>query len=262
MDWAGTAIDFGCFAPLHVFIRVFSEQGVDITIKQARAPMGLMKKDHIRAILEMQEVSDQFTAAHGRLWNECDIDTMYASFETHLFATLKDFTTPIPGVIETMKTLRDQGIKIASTTGYTDAMMEIVTAGAAAQGYTVDNLVTPSRVPAGRPAPYMIFQNMMDLGISCVDEVVKVGDTLSDIEEALNAGVIAIGIITGSNELGLTLEEYETMDENSLNELKEEVAQRMFDAGADYVLDSIRDLPACIESINNLYTNPYLEEES
>ena len=90
---------------------------------------------------------------------------MYASFEKHLFASLKDFTTPIPGVLETMAMLRKQGIKIGSTTGYTAKMMEIVRPGAEAKGYRVDNLVTPNEVPAGRPAPYMIYKNMIDLAI-------------------------------------------------------------------------------------------------
>lgn len=30
MDWAGTAVDFGCFAPLNAFLKVFSEEkGID-----------------------------------------------------------------------------------------------------------------------------------------------------------------------------------------------------------------------------------------
>ena len=51
MDWAGTAVDFGCFAPLNAFLRVFQEQGVTITYRQAREPMGLLKIEHIKAIL-------------------------------------------------------------------------------------------------------------------------------------------------------------------------------------------------------------------
>ena len=60
MDWAGTAVDFGCFAPLNVFLSVFREKGLDITYRQAREPMGLLKVDHIRAILEMDPVREQF----------------------------------------------------------------------------------------------------------------------------------------------------------------------------------------------------------
>ena len=159
MDWAGTAVDYGCFAPLNAFLKVFSEEkGIDITYRQAREPMGLLKIDHIRAILRMPAVSGQFRALYKRDWTQADVDQMYASFEKHLFASLRDFTTPIPGVVETMAKLRERGIKIGSTTGYTGGMMEIVRPGAEAKGYRVDNLVTPDDVPAGRPSPYMIYK--------------------------------------------------------------------------------------------------------
>ena len=81
MDWAGTAVDFGCFAPLNAFLRVFQEQGVTITYRQAREPMGLLKIEHIKAILKMPEVSERFRTAHGREWNQNDVAIMYQSFE-------------------------------------------------------------------------------------------------------------------------------------------------------------------------------------
>ena len=233
MDWAGTAVDYGCFAPLNAFLKVFSEEkGIDITYRQAREPMGLLKIDHNKAILSMP-------------------DEMYASFEKHLFASLKDFTTPIPGVLETMAMLREQGIKIGSTTGYTAKMMEIVRPGAEAKGYRVDNLVTPNEVPAGRPAPYMIYKNMIDLAIPSVDQVVKVGDTIADIKEGVNAKVWSVGIVTGSNEMGVSEEEYNSRPAEEWESLKKEVRERMLAAGAHFVLDTIAELPACIEKINN-----------
>ena len=190
MDWAGTAIDFGCFAPLNAFLKVFSEEkGIDITYKQAREPMGLLKIDHIKAILTMPEVAEKFRVRYGRDWNMDDVNEMYQSFEKHLFASLRDFTTPIPGVIETMQQLREQGIKIGSTTGYTQAMMDVVRPEAAAKGYVVDNLVTPNDVPAGRPAPYMIYKNMIDLAIPSVDCVVKVGDTITHVADPCDKAI-------------------------------------------------------------------------
>lgn len=74
-------------------------------------------------------------------------------------------------------------------------MMEIVRPGAEAKGYRVDNLVTPNEV-GGRPAPYMIYKNMIDLAIPSVDQVVKVGDTIADIKEGVNAKVWSVGIVT------------------------------------------------------------------
>ncbi|MCC8154445.1 MAG: phosphonoacetaldehyde hydrolase [Tannerellaceae bacterium] len=253
MDWAGTAIDFGCFAPLHAFLKVFSdEKNLAITYRQAREPMGLLKIDHIRAILSMPEVSGQFETRYQRAWNETDVNEMYASFEKHLFASLTDFTEPIPGVIETLDLLRKEGIKIGSTTGYTGKMMEIVQPEAAKKGYRVDNLVTPDGLPAGRPAPYMVYKNMIDLGIPSIDQVVKVGDTIADIREGVNAQVWSVGIITGSNEMGITEEEMKNLPSRELEKMKEEVRRNMIGAGADYVLDTIYELPACIESINLL----------
>lgn len=251
MDWAGTAVDFGCFAPLNAFLKVFSEEkGIDITYRQAREPMGLLKIDHIKAILNMPEVNEKFRVRYGRDWNMEDVNEMYVSFEKHLFASLSNFTTPIPGVLDTIKELRESGIKIGSTTGYTQAMMDVVRPGAAAKGYVVDNLVTPDNLPAGRPAPYMIYKNMIDLAIPSVDNVVKVGDTIADIKEGINAKVWSIGIITGSNEMGITEEEYNRRTPDELAALKQEVRERMMAAGAHFVLDNITELPACIEKIN------------
>lgn len=251
MDWAGTTVDFGCFAPLNAFLKVFSEEkGIDITYRQAREPMGLLKIDHIKAILNMPEVNEKFRARYGRDWNMEDVNEMYVSFEKHLFASLSNFTTPIPGVLDTIKELRESGIKIGSTTGYTQAMMDVVRPGAAAKGYVVDNLVTPDNLPAGRPAPYMIYKNMIDLAIPSVDNVVKVGDTIADIKEGVNAKVWSIGIITGSNEMGITEEEYNRRTPDELAALKQEVRERMMAAGAHFVLDNITELPACIEKIN------------
>lgn len=251
MDWAGTAVDFGCFAPLNAFLKVFSEEkGIDITYRQAREPMGLLKIDHIKAILNMPEVNEKFRVRYGRDWNMEDVNEMYVSFEKHLFASLSNFTTPIPGVLDTIKELRESGIKIGSTTGYTQAMMDVVRPGAAAKGYVVDNLVTPDNLPAGRPAPYMIYKNMIDLAIPSVDNVVKVGDTIADIKEGVNAKVWSIGIITGSNEMGITEEEYNRRTPDELAALKQEVRERMMAVGAHFVLDNITELPACIEKIN------------
>ena len=236
-------MDFGCFAPLNAFLRVFGEQGVDITYKQAREPMGLLKIEHIKAILRMPEVNRKFREVHGRDWTLEDVDVMYGSFERHLFASLEDFTTPLPGVVDTMGYLRGEGVKIGSTTGYTSAMMDVVRPGAAAKGYMVDNLVTPDHLPAGRPAPYMIYRNMIDLAVDSVDAVVKVGDTIADIREGVNAKAWSVGIITGSNELGLNEEEYNAMSADRLAEMKREVAERMRAAGANAVLDNITELP-------------------
>lgn len=250
MDWAGTAVDFGCFAPLGAFLKMFKEWNIDISYAQAREPMGMLKIDHIRTILQMADVDTKFRSAHGRAWSEDDVKAMNAAFEKHLFASLADYTDPIPGVVGTIAELRAKGMKIGSTTGFTAAMMEVVRPAAAAKGYRVDNLVTPDGLPAGRPAPYMVYKNMIELAIDSPECVVKVGDTIADIREGLNAKVWSVGIVTGSNELGLDEAEYAAMPAGELDEMKAKVRNKMIAAGADFVLDNITELPACIEGVN------------
>ena len=119
MDWAGTAVDYGCFAPVAAFMKAFAEKGLSIDVKQTRKPMGLPKIQHIRELLTMPEVNEQFISRYQRSWAEEDVVELNRLFEEYLFASLEEYTDPIPGVIPTLEKLRTEGLKIGSTTGYT-----------------------------------------------------------------------------------------------------------------------------------------------
>jgi phosphonoacetaldehyde hydrolase len=75
-DWAGTTVDYGCFAPVQVFVEVFSIRGIDITIEEARKPMGLLKIDHIRELLKMTRISNLWVIAFGKEPNEKDVNAL------------------------------------------------------------------------------------------------------------------------------------------------------------------------------------------
>lgn len=83
--------------------------------------------------------------------------------------------------------------------------------------------MTPDGLPAGRPYPYMIYKNMIDLSVPSVKNIIKYGDTIADIKEGVSAGVWTVGVILGSNEMGLTLAETKELDSDVLNERKAEV---------------------------------------
>lgn len=249
-DWAGTVVDYGCFAPVAAFIESFNAIDVPVSAEETRAYMGLTKIEEIRALFNIEHVRYEFREKFGRDYNEEDVQGRYKDFQQILYNTLEQYATPIPGVIETVEKLRAQGIKIGSTTGYTQKMMDIVIPAAEKLGYKVDNCVTSDNLPGGRPNPYMIYQNMIDLAIPSVDHVVKCGDTIADIKEGVNAKVKSVGIILGSNEMGLTLEETQALSAEELKHRMDDVRRRMLDAGADAVLDSISDLPQYIDKLN------------
>ena len=70
LDWAGTVLDFGCRAPAGAFVAAFAEVGVTVSVAEARRPMGLHKKDHIRE-MRTRQGNTQIAIAraqHAHLW--------------------------------------------------------------------------------------------------------------------------------------------------------------------------------------------------
>lgn len=249
-DWAGTAVDYGCFAPVQAFREAFAHYDVPVTMEETRKPMGMLKRDHIRTMMKMERIAAEWKRVHGREATEEDVEAVYAQFEPKLFSILENYSSPKPFVLETVDTLRKMGIKIGSSTGYTDAMMDIVVKGAAKEGYSPDFWISPDGVGGkGRPYPYMIFENMKALGVSSVKNVVKVGDTVSDIREGVSAGVWSVGVIEGSSELGLTQEEFEQMSPEQKEKECCRVEQVFRKAGADFVIDNLSQLPALIRML-------------
>jgi beta-phosphoglucomutase-like phosphatase (HAD superfamily) len=84
LDWAGTTLDYGCCAPAVVFTEVFKRQGVEISMDEAREPMGAHKKVHIRRISQNPDVAERWRGAHGRLPTEEDVVTMFKEFYAEL----------------------------------------------------------------------------------------------------------------------------------------------------------------------------------
>lgn len=249
-DWAGTTTDFGSQAPVQVFDRTFSQYGLHFSHEEINAPMGMEKKAHICSMLSTNHGKDLWLTAKGRPWNEDDVEAVYQSFESNLRQVVAEYSKVIPGVPETVETLRNRGIKIASTTGYTSEMMQLVLPAAKAEGYEPDCVVTPDIIGYSRPTPFMLYECMRQAGIWPVSCVVKVGDTVVDIQEGKNAGAWAVGILKGSNLMGYSLEEYENATAEEVHAREEKARQTYLDAGADLVLDSILDLPEAIETIN------------
>ncbi|MFQ3791582.1 phosphonoacetaldehyde hydrolase [Staphylococcus nepalensis] len=251
MDWAGTTIDFGCFAPVNVFVDIFKKAGIEVTIEEAREPMGMLKRDHIKAMTEMPSIHQAWRDEFDNVPTEKDIDQLYAHFENALMKQLKSFTHLIPDVNDTISALQAEGYLIGSTTGYTKEMMEVVAPEAKRKGYAPHNIVTAEQVDGyGRPYPYMIFKNIQQLKLSSVKEVIKLGDTASDIKEAINAGVTAVGVIKGSSVVGLNEQQWNDLTEHERNTYIEEATHIFKQNNADYIIKDITQLPQLLKQLN------------
>lgn len=252
-DWAGTTVDYGCFAPVQAFMEAFAHHGVPVTMEETRKPMGMLKRDHIRTMLHMERIASEWKRVHGREATEEDVDAVYAQFEPKLFSILDRFAAPNPFAVETAARVREMGLKIGSTTGYTDAMMEIVVPKAAEQGYAPDFWISPDGVGGkGRPYPYMIFANMKALGVSAVQSVIKVGDTISDVKEGIHAGVWTVGVVEGSSQLGLSRQEYETLSSEAREAACRNAERSFREAGAQFVIRNLSQLPELIHALGTV----------
>lgn len=250
-DWAGTVVDFGSRAPMGVFVKAYAEFGVDISVAEARGPMGLAKRDHIAALMAMPRISAAWAARHGHAPGEADIDSVYEVFMPMNVAVAADFSDMIPGAVDTVRELRRRGLKIGSTTGYTREIMAKVLPRAAAAGYEPDNLVCAGDLAEGRPSPLMMYRTMADLGVYPPSAIVKVDDTTPGIEEGLAAGTWTVGITASGNEVGLSLEEWLALPAADRRTRADRAGEVLRRAGAHYLIDTVAELAPVIDQIEH-----------
>lgn len=249
-DWAGTTVDYGCIAPLAVFEKIFKDRKISLTREEILKPMGMGKRDHIKTLISTEKASVQWEKEYHRRWQEFDVDEMFSVFNRELIRVLEQYCTPIDGVLETMHQMRNDGIFIGSTTGYTREMMDIVEPKAKELGYAPDYVVTSDMTGYGRPYPYMMFENMRNFQVFPPCCVVKVGDTATDMKEGKNAGAWSVGVIEGSSTANMTPKLAKELGDEEKEIRFARAEQILKEAGADYVIRTMRDLPNVIIQIN------------
>ena len=73
-DWAGTMVDFGSFAPMESFVAAFEAFWVEVTLEEARGPMGLPKRDHIDIMINQPRIAALWQQQHGKAPTDADIE--------------------------------------------------------------------------------------------------------------------------------------------------------------------------------------------
>lgn len=252
LDWSGTTSDAYVIAPAVVFAEVFKNQGVEISMEEARGPMGLRKDLHIKALTEDSIIRERWKGVHGKYPNQADVDRMFADFVPAQLACLPQFTKLLPGIAKVIKRLQAQGIKIGSSTGFTRPMVDILEKAAKKQGYVPDASVAGDEVMHGaRPRPFMVYRNLDLLDAWPIESVIKVDDTTSGVGEGLNAGCWAVGVARYSNYMNInSLDEEATLSKPEIQQRLEKTREMLRKAGAHYVIDSLADIETVIADVN------------
>lgn len=249
-DWAGTAVDFGSMAPVAAITRLFADKGIQLSAPEVRKDMGLFKKDHIRLILKSSRVSEEWQRANGQAPTENDVDSMFNHFAAIQMEALERHSDVIRGVAGLAENLRRRGLKIGGTTGYTRPMLDLLVTQAVKQGYCTDLSYCPDDVGGGRPHPWMCLRLAYDFRLSATAAAVKVGDTLSDIEEGLNAGMWTVGVTVTGNEMGLTPSQLASLPRDEYRRRLTAIGERMKAGGAHYVVDRADQMDLIVDQID------------
>lgn len=208
LDMAGTTVvDDGIVE--RAFERAAGRAGLDRfrPIEEAsqyvRDTMGQSKIDVFRHLTDgdepaAQDANREFERAYTELIEEVGVDA-------------------IPGAAAAISALREAGLNVALTTGFSPETRDAVLTEL---GWEVDVALSPSDAGRGRPAPDLVLTALLATGASSVAAVAVVGDTVSDVRSGRNAGAgLVIGVTTGAH-----------------------TREQLIAAGADLVLDSVRDL--------------------
>ena len=248
-DLGGTIIDHGCMAPVDAFVHAFRELGIDVSTTQARGPMGLAKQDHIRELFRLRPVSEQWTERYDRDWSEEDVVATYERFLPMQTELAKQHTDVIPGLRACWQALREAGIRIGTTTGYPRKVADPILAALGEAGFEPDETVCADEVVSGRPEPWMINRIMERLSIEAPQKVLKVGDTVPDMQAARNANVWGIGITESGSEFGLTKDELAALPPADRAAKHAAAAQKLRQAGAHAVIRSLSELPDALRAL-------------
>lgn len=263
LDNSGTCLDPFVIAPAVVFKEVFQNYNIDISMKEAREPMGLRKDLHIAEILKIPRVQDEFKKVYGRKSSKEDIDKIFKEFVPAQVKVLPEYCNLLPMVGTTMDILRNQGIKFGTTTGFTREMVDCIIKNTQKDGLHFDTTTagddfSPEELHLGvRPKPFMVWKNLFKLDAWPIESVVKVDDTITGIQEGINAGCWSIGITDYSNYMDIdTIEQWDSMNEKEKLERKEYSRKKIMDeSGAHYIIHEFEDLLVVIDDINYRLSN-------
>jgi phosphonatase-like hydrolase len=189
-DMAGTTIQVTDQVPA-AFQQAFQQVGVTLSDEEIRSVRGRSKREAIAYLLN-RHLSLVDRQRHAT--------AVYSDFQRILMERFEgQGIEPVDGAEETFEWLRTRDVKVVLSTGFDRAVAALLLRNVG-WDKSLDAVVCNEDVLRGRPAPYMVFRAMEWTGCECVHRVAAVGDTVSDLQAADNAGVRwCIGVLSGAH---------------------------------------------------------------
>jgi phosphonoacetaldehyde hydrolase len=249
-DLGGTLFDKYSLSPLFSLHNAFQKYNIDIPKLIISEDMGLKKQTHIETILDKPNVKPLWYRETGDIPKSILVDHILHEFNQLQSKEIQTCEI-IPETKRCLRILKNHyDLKFGTTTGFNKQHTDRVKNLFRMNNIHIDNYVSSDCIENSRPFPDMIFKNMNDLNISNPKHIIKIDDTDVGIQEGINSGCWTIGVAKWSINMNMFSEDlYEdTCDFNTIQERL--ITSRKDLSNADYVIDTLDELPNVINRIN------------
>jgi phosphonoacetaldehyde hydrolase len=184
-DLIGTTVREEGDVVMQSFAHAFGEHTGDIDAGLLRQLRGKEKKEMIRSVL------------HHHQYDLSLVDAVYTSFERELDKRLAQFCE-MPGASDVFVELNRKGIQLGLGTGLERAFLDKIFHQLGWDKNWFSYIAGSNEMKHSRPSPDMITDMMNRTGSKGGASFLKLGDTVADIQEGKNAGVLTAVILSGS----------------------------------------------------------------
>ena len=220
LDMVGTTVQAGNEVPSS-FRAAFRGVGVELPEAAIAQIRGRSKRDAVLDLLS-SHLGLSKAAEHA--------DAVYARFQQELRTAYRERARAIPGAEEVLRFLRQSRVEVVLSTGLDRQTASLLLSGLGWESLGLSGVVTGDDVSRGRPAPDLIHAAMRHVGVDDSRRVLAVGDTTSDLEAAVAAGVgWSVGVLSGAHPRALL----EALPHSA-------------------ILESVRDLPRWLQEVGAL----------
>lgn len=262
-DLGGTIVDRYSFTPLLCLQRAFKGKKINVPGSIIRKDMGLNKLDHINRLFQDEDIQGQWIHKHQQRPSPGDKLGLFSDFKILQERETKLNMKVLPHTAKCISKLRKDNIVTGVTTGFDSEQMDRIKWLLEFENIFLDSYVSSNCLnKPSRPEPFMIFENMNRLNLDDPRRIIKIDDTVSGIQEGLNAGCWTVAVSRWSSNMNIdTKEEMEQLDNlgnnNNYYQLRDRInkcRQILAVSGAHYVINTLEELPNVIDDINDMRT--------
>ena len=249
-DLGGTIVDRYSLTSLLSLKKLFINRGITLNNNLLLKGVGMNNQEHILNILNDKTILNKWLKRYNDYPDEYDVKVLLNELKREQCSYSENIIDILPETRECIDYLGFNYIKTGCTAGFDKENMNVIQNKLERNDIYLDSYVSSE---GNKPNKFMIQENMKRLGISNPKEVIKIDDSTVGIEEGKNAGCITVAVarwsihmnimrISDAYEFDETYPDIQDKLKHSRNVLRE--------SGADYVIDTLDELPRVIESIN------------